>query len=193
MMGQFANAAEIAISDPERYMALFIVLAVRSGLALDARQGLAGTDDSHYEKLPPDVQYLLLHNVDFVEKRFPEGKVKKRKETEGESDDKMSKLEQECARLRSEMSLNAQRSLDGLQVELTRGWRFKIAAACLVVSTLVSVFAVPLICSFRSGTGSGNGITFWTILFGIGFCALAGTLFAPFAHDAMACIRRIGR
>ena len=226
MMGQISSAAEMAVSEPESHLALFLALAAPQATI---GEDFEGRDYSSYSELSPAMRYLVLCGVKPAQKYFVKADVTKpvgadaagvqstelkdlfdrlretvATEAERERLDRLfrevlqvreegNEEQTERARLRADVMVNIHRALDGLQVYLMRGWRRRLTRLCFVTSAVISIIVVPLVSSFQSTGNVEDGIRFSTILFGIGFCWLAGTLFAPLAHDVMSAARRFRR
>jgi hypothetical protein len=223
MMGQISSAVEMAVSEPECHLPLFLTMAA-------PQEHLEGKNHSSYSELSPAMRYLLLCNVKQAQEHFVKAADETKKAPEGAGEVQSTALKDlfdrlrnsvetvadresldrvlgeilkareegteeqtERARLRADVIVNIHRAIDGLQIYLMRGWRRRLTRLCLITSAVISIVVVPLISSFQSTGNPENGIRFSTILFGIVFCWLAGTLFAPLAHDLMSAARRFRR
>jgi hypothetical protein len=222
MMGQISSAAEMAVSEPGSHLDLFLALASPLASQTENRElnyselppaiqylllSRVATFEQRFpnavqtkpknEGVPGDEIRELEQLFDRLREMVDTGADTERLEQlykevlQGREDRYEEQTER--GRLRTDLMVGVHRALDGLQIELLRGWRRRLVGLCCFTSAIVSLIAVPLISSFQSSGEPEGGITFKTILFAIGFCWLSGTLFAPFAHDVMTTVRRFRR
>jgi hypothetical protein len=94
------------------------------------------------------------------------------------------------ADLRAVFMIQAQRSLDNLQIEMGRRWKTQLTLACLGFSF---VFGLAVVLFLYFGESPRNPNSFREATLTIILISLAGALAAPIAHDLMRAIRSFRR
>jgi hypothetical protein len=155
--GQLAAAAEVAVGAPDAYPAAFAVLTNAGG-------AFSPDEFDQYVSFCRDRKNLQKASSDKPEsKEFDDNK----REYYGD--------------LRSRFMVQAQRTLDNLQVALAGAWRWRLLAMCIYSSLLFSCWGAYY---FRIANFNGTGNALLVL-----FVAAFGAMLAPFAHDLMRAVR----
>ena len=173
LCGQLASAAEVTVAAPDRFPELFSVFA-------GGTSSLTAAEFARYVTTCRTRHQELAQNA-------PNTIYKKPPETPFNPE--TSATEQRYAELRAQFMVQAQRSLDNLQIRIGEQWRKRLTLASVGFSFLFGWIIVGLL--FAANPAATTSLT--EGLFTVFVITLAGALAAPMAHDLMRAIRSFRR